>query len=767
MPTPDSDAARDARSRRTPRAPPAGSARGEAAAWRAAALAVLVLALLLRLWGLRRGLPEFLDEAIPFRFALRMWDRPDGAIDWNPHFFHYPSLTLYLNFALQRLQLMVGQWTGGLGSAADYLVRFATDPSPMVIPARTLTAAFDLLTVGAVLALGARMRAGAGVLAALLTACSPILIASAGSLHSDTFLATFVVAALERTLAWQARGGRGRLIAAAMLIGLAAGSKYPGAALLLPLLVAAWTRGGPRALGAWLGAAALAGAVFLATTPFALLDAPAFLGALRFLRGLAAEGHLGNYQRIGLPFLYERLRSSVGLLGIALLGASLVLLALAPRGPRSAASAEPDGRVATPRLLLWLTIAVLGLPAAFARVEAERYLVPILPLVALLIADAALGLIARLAPAWRRPAAVVVVAALTLPALGAGVRAARTDEDATRIAVRRWMERNVGTDQVVVQELYAAPLLDRASALRMRATPAFAAARPAVRRDYEARPWFASVELPLTVVGGRTVSVRTLDGRRVAVPIVEQVGDLNAQVYDPRLFAGVDLVVTSSAVRGRFEALPERYRAPLALYALLDSTASVALRVEPHGVRAGPTLIVYRVTDRTRAAIDARGPLPPWWWTEAVPASYVARLDSLLPPAARGQRAPVDARGEPTPWVASLRSLFDDRYRGFAERLALELLVQGRWSAARELARAVLWMVPESVTACLTGATAAERMDDWDDARRLVERTRAAVGARGMPPDLEAAYAAILAHEDEGATARRGGRAAARLSAPR
>ena len=66
------------------------------AASRLIACAVVLFAAALRSWRVTQGLPVFYEEAIPFRRALDMWTTVPG-IDWNPHFFHYPSLTLYFN----------------------------------------------------------------------------------------------------------------------------------------------------------------------------------------------------------------------------------------------------------------------------------------------------------------------------------------------------------------------------------------------------------------------------------------------------------------------------------------------------------------------------------------------------------------------------------------------------------------------------------------------------------------------------------------------
>src|SRR5262245_18437781 len=95
------------------REPEHGVAR--AGSWRkhhgALAVAALV-ALALRLWHIAHGLPDFVEEAIPLRRAFDMWGWRAGHADLNPHLFHYPSLSIYLQFALQHLHYWTGRLTG-------------------------------------------------------------------------------------------------------------------------------------------------------------------------------------------------------------------------------------------------------------------------------------------------------------------------------------------------------------------------------------------------------------------------------------------------------------------------------------------------------------------------------------------------------------------------------------------------------------------------------------------------------------------------------
>src|SRR5262245_43528718 len=145
---------------------------------------VVAFGLALRLWHVGYGLPDFLDEAIPFKTALKMWG---PRTDWNPHFFNYPSLTIYLSLLLQKTCFAFGHLFGR--SAADFWLDYEIDPSGVVLPARILGVAFDALTLACVALIGERLRPWTGVIAAALVAIAPTMIVTARAIYTDTSMA--------------------------------------------------------------------------------------------------------------------------------------------------------------------------------------------------------------------------------------------------------------------------------------------------------------------------------------------------------------------------------------------------------------------------------------------------------------------------------------------------------------------------------------------------------------------------------------------------
>ena len=124
----------------------------------------------------------------------------------------------------------------------------------------------------------------------------------------------------------------GRLEWAGVAAGLAASAKYPGAILLVPLVVAGW--GAWRRLGR---AAALAVVAFALTSPFVVLHAGDAWDDFRRVQSLAQDGWLGFEDDPATPLAFAlRLWEAVG--PIALLAVVGAVVALARRtrdGPRA------------------------------------------------------------------------------------------------------------------------------------------------------------------------------------------------------------------------------------------------------------------------------------------------------------------------------------------------------------------------------------------------------------------------------------------------
>ncbi|MBI5709618.1 MAG: glycosyltransferase family 39 protein [Candidatus Eisenbacteria bacterium] len=682
-----------------------------------ALLAVLLVGAALRLQRLGHGLPDFLEEAIPFRRALEMWGWQTGAPDWNPHFFHYPSLSIYVHHVLQRLHYALGMLLGQFSSPADYALSYNIDPTTHVLVARALGVLCDLATVVGAARIAAILAPRISTWAAALVAVAPTLIATSTQIFSDTPATALAVWSLERTLTWRRDGGRVRFVAAAALAGLAAGTKYPAALLAIPLAAAIVLKHGARPVRHLAVAATIFAAAFLLATPYALLDFGVFREHVLYELRHASTGHFGQSHGMALPVQMRLLSANLTVLGVPLLGLSLLATVRHRR-------ARPE------RVIIWSCLLPLLAATLAARIAADRYSVPIIAL------GAPLALAAGHEVLGRFPGARVTTRLFgPLMVLWAGwasfAHSGHRPVD-TQVIARMWCEEHLGGDGVMLVEAYGPVLLDDSQRSEILHSRVFAEASAALQQRFLARPHLRAVSMPLSVSGRVITSLPGPDGHPVEATVFTDATDLNNLFYDPRLLNGVDVVVTSSSVRDRFAAEPERFRPALGFYARLDRAANLVARFRTGGSdTTGPTITVYRL-GQARSDRSPLEPLPLSWWTERIPETYQRAATALLGATPLPRPNPATACPDSvSPWVLGLRSFYRGRISPFSDDLATQLLFAGRYEAARRLSAATLAMDPMDVMAFRAYAVASFGLESWPEATRQLEGFASALDSLG------------------------------------
>jgi hypothetical protein len=411
--------------------------------WALAVAALLIGALLLRLWGVPHGMPYVynIDENSHFvPKAVELF-----GTDWNPHYFVNPPLLTYV------LHLVFAVWFGGGDGVRDAL---RTNPTEVFVLARVVVAILGTAAVGLLYLAGARLAGRwLGLLAAALLAVAflPVFYGHLALNDAPTLapicLALWGIAGILRT-------ARTRdYVIAGVGVGLAAATKYTGGIVLLPLLLAAGVRAyddraATRAV--LIGLAAAGGAAllaFLVGNPFAVLDSSAFSDGLSHQSDATGSelGKLGSPDESGVRYYLWTLTWGLGWLPLlfALGGAVWAIV----RDRRLAL-------VLVPGPILFLLF--MGLQTRFF----GRWLLPVYPLVCLLAALGALAavnvLVARggTGRAWLRPAllglALVLLCGQGLVySLHSGATLARAD---TRAQTRDWMVQHVPAGSKVVIE---------------------------------------------------------------------------------------------------------------------------------------------------------------------------------------------------------------------------------------------------------------------------------------------------------------------------
>jgi hypothetical protein len=355
---------------------------GRGIAWAALAL-VLVLALGLRLWGIRQGLPYAYNSDENAHFvphAIGIF-----ALGWNPHYFANPPAFTYL------LHVLFALWFGGEGGVSR---TFARDPTAVFTLARASAAVLGTLAVWLLYAAGARLFGrGVALLAAALEAVAflPVFYAHL-ALNDVPTLAPLTLSLLGT--AGVLRSGRLRwYLLAGLGLGLGCATKYTAGVVLLPLLAAGAARylkeprRGMRVLAGLALAGVLALLAFLAANPYAVLDFHSFERGIAHQSAVSqeAEGKLGAPHESGLVYYLWTFAWGLGWVpALAALGGACTVWW----------RERALGWVLVPAPLLYL--AFMGAQGRYF----GRWVLPIFPIVCLLAALFALqlaGALARLA----------------------------------------------------------------------------------------------------------------------------------------------------------------------------------------------------------------------------------------------------------------------------------------------------------------------------------------------------------------------------------
>jgi 4-amino-4-deoxy-L-arabinose transferase-like glycosyltransferase len=373
---------------------------------------LFALALGLRVWSLGWGLPyvEHPDEPSLLQTALRMVRNGDA----NPQRFDKPSFFFYLLAAATQLHLWWGTAQGLYTSAQDLpsgVGLFTPTPS-LFVANRLVTALLGALTVPLLYLLG-RVAYGrrAGLLAALALSVAYFHLEHSAYITTDVPSAVGVVLALLGACMLVRGDGRWAYLLCGAGAGLAAGTKYNAGVAVLALLLAHLLR--PQASErSWRGLAlgfVAAGVAFLFTTPYALLDAPAFARGLLRLDDNYGGDSVTLLDRANLllrrtgdyaSFFWGRSLFASGCL-LLVLGLPLLLR----RAPR-------------PTLVLLAVILAELVGLALYKVHFMRNVLAVFPLIVLLAAAGAVAL-ADLVPgrAARRFVLALLAVALLTPQL--------------------------------------------------------------------------------------------------------------------------------------------------------------------------------------------------------------------------------------------------------------------------------------------------------------------------------------------------------------
>ena len=298
---------------------------------------LVVAALLFRLPATDAGLPYCWHPDEPKLINKGIEILQTG--DWNPHWFHYPSLPIYIQTvgaALSYLSSMgetdfvkLAEIPTGLENGLIHTIGDAE----MWQRGRKLTALMGALCAGLTFLAGRRLfdDGRIGALAGFFVAFSQYHVVHSRFITVDV-PTSMAVAGLLLASAWVFRAGERRhYLQAAVALGFVIGFKYNAAvAAVVPL--AAWLLSERRAERLWFGLllVPVAGVVFVMTMPFALTDvSTALTDMAKEVNHYMYRGHDSASVESGPTHLLKMLKSvfvdylpvwAVGVFGLAFAG---------------------------------------------------------------------------------------------------------------------------------------------------------------------------------------------------------------------------------------------------------------------------------------------------------------------------------------------------------------------------------------------------------------------------------------------------------------
>lgn len=252
--------------------------------------------LLVRLWGINFGLPYGVyfrpDEQIVVNYALSF-----GKGDFNPRWFMWPTLQMYITFMLYGVYFIILLILGLVRTAGDFANFYYLNPGPFYLIARLLSSFAGAATVISLYYLGRRAYSQrTGLLASLFLAFAFLHVRDSHFARSDALMTFFLVLAFIYVFRIYLSGKNKDYLLAGLFAGLAISTKYTAVLILVPMVISHFFRYQGKPLkdsiltpNLWLMFFLCIFSFFLGS-PFALLDFRTFLRDFGSLFGKFQQG---------------------------------------------------------------------------------------------------------------------------------------------------------------------------------------------------------------------------------------------------------------------------------------------------------------------------------------------------------------------------------------------------------------------------------------------------------------------------------------------
>ncbi len=415
---------------------------------------LLISAAVLRLQGIWFGYPLLVhpDEPLVADRALRIVQTGD----LNPHWFGYPSFTIYLQ---AMLYAALATWERLVSAAAP--INLA--PLHFYLAGRVLTVVLATATIAITCELGRRLlHPIVGLLAGCVVGFTYLPVMHSFTITVDTSVAFWSLLATLMAARLITDGPQWRFyLLSGVCVGCAIGSKYTAMVSIVPLLIAHACY--VRKTRHWLIEPLLGGLLaafftFLLTTPYALLDAATFKNDVL---------NQGNYYRSGHPGAEAAGDMSLLLYAAYLAGEGYgaLPLVLALLGAYRLGRSDPWRAL----LLLSVPLSLLALLGGY-KVYFPRNIVAVVPFLALLSGYGLYTLVTglpgwltrwrRVPPPWVNALLLpgLLLISLIGPLLATQSALARLTMPDTRWESLQWIMAHLPPGSIIGREGYTPPI---------------------------------------------------------------------------------------------------------------------------------------------------------------------------------------------------------------------------------------------------------------------------------------------------------------------
>jgi 4-amino-4-deoxy-L-arabinose transferase-like glycosyltransferase len=581
-----------------------------------AAIAIVLIAFMLRVWGISWGMPMILEEATPTMEAWGIWSTiGEGNPDFNPHFFNYPSFSIYLQMILQGLAFLFQRIFQDGHELKFFLFVKTVHPSLFIYIGRITSVAFSSATVGILYLIIKRIiDARAALMAAIFLAIIPFHINESRFIQTDLQLGFFMTLSVLMALKIAENRRLRDYISYGAVLGLATATKYPGLfsiISLVPAHIATVRHEGKGWIAALTDRRLLVGLVtaaiiFFCVSPYCLLDISSFwkdilyeqrhMGASHFLPD-SIEGKAFGY------YFWQVLMPDLGpiMMFLFLAGIFIVWVPVNRFAGKPNPSPPVDSKVKaysgrTPMIVFSLFPTAYLLIVGSWSMRAPRYLIPLAPFAVGLTVICLYRImdIFKVSPRLRN----ILIPAMFLLGLiqpaSKGISAALITED-TRSVARKWIDQNLPSQSLVAKETL---------------TP-----------DLWTAEKLSKAYHGFSMLGGETGEKETRELSRIKtfrivdIPLYVDFPEGSAPYYDIRLYRPVDYIITSSSVSKRYTSKPYKFPIHKVFYKNLEKYWKRVTTFTPDRTTKGPIISIYkRLKDTATPMLQDLGRINKNWY---------------------------------------------------------------------------------------------------------------------------------------------------------